>query len=81
MDDKETKELIKEGGVVADKFNEFFGFLFTMQYEELIPTPELLFLGRVSEEWRQIDMTRQEVLGLLKKLHMNKSSYPDGVHP
>ncbi|XP_061469435.1 uncharacterized protein LOC133378834 isoform X1 [Rhineura floridana] len=79
LDDKGVKGVLKNDET-AEKLNEFFASVFTVEDIGQIPEPELTFAGRDSEELRQIVVTREEVLGLIDNIKTDKSLGPDDIH-
>ncbi|CAM5143906.1 unnamed protein product [Eretmochelys imbricata] len=81
LDDQDTKGVLNDDKVIAEKLNEFFASVFMAEDVREIPKPEPSFVGDKSEELSQIEVTLEEVLELIEKLNSNKSPGPDGIHP
>uniref|UniRef100_A0A8C3FHN3 Reverse transcriptase domain-containing protein n=1 Tax=Chrysemys picta bellii TaxID=8478 RepID=A0A8C3FHN3_CHRPI len=75
------KRRLNDDKVIAEKRNEFFASVFTAEDVREIPKPEPAFVGDKSEELSRIEVSLQEVLELIDKLHSNTSPGPDGIDP
>lgn len=77
MDGKGVKFCLRK--IQQRNCNTFFVFLFSVDNVGHVPTQEQLFSGRVSKELSQIEVMRDEDLGLLVKVKTSKSPCPDGI--
>ena len=77
----ETGECIIGDKEMAEQLNTYFGSVFTK--EDTNQMPEMLENARFSarEELRQINISREMVLGKLMGLKADKSPWPDNLHP
>lgn len=60
---------------LAEKLNEFFATMFTVESMRRVPRAESLFSRREYEEWSHAVVTRDDILDLLWKIKTNVSRY------